>query len=60
MRENKKGNPDRATERPIKKEDQEKRYPNPDDPNEEKGMPNKEMPIRSNPHKEEHLDPIPK
>lgn len=58
MKENKKGNPNQDIARPIKKDDPDKRYPNPDDPNEEKGMPTKEMPIASIHHYEEHPDHI--
>jgi hypothetical protein len=60
MKENKKDNTDQSIIRPTRRDDPDKRYPNPDDPNEEKGMPNKEMPVRSNPHHEELLDYIPK
>lgn len=42
---------------PKKQEDEnpDKRKPKPDDQNEEKGPPFKEMPIKSNPHQEEIL-----
>lgn len=43
-----------------KKENPDKRYPNPDDPNEEIGPPIKEMPITGGPHDEEITDHKPK
>ena len=61
MKERKKGKPDQDTNRPVKKkDDSDKRHPNPEDPYEEEGMPNKEMPASSNPHHEEIADFIPK
>jgi hypothetical protein len=60
MKELKKDNPDRAIDKQSDKDHPDKRYPNPDDPNEEKGMPNKEMPASNNPHHEEITDYIPK
>jgi hypothetical protein len=60
MKENKKDVQDHTINRPLKNDDPDQRHPNPDDPYEEKGMPNKEMPMNSNPHQEEILDHIPK
>lgn len=60
MKESKKEKPDQANDKPEKKDHPDKRYPNPDDPNEEGGMPSKEMPASSNPHHEEIADYIPK
>lgn len=59
MRKEKKNNPVKLSKRPYKKlkdKEPEKRYPNPDDPYEEKGPPIKEMPITGGPHHEEILD----
>jgi len=60
MKENKKDTPDHTIYRPLKNDDPDKREPNPEDPYEETGMPNKEMPAKRNPHQEEFLDHIPK
>jgi hypothetical protein len=60
MKENNKDTPNHTIKRPLKNDDPDKRHPNPDDPYEEKGMPNKEMPIKGNPHQEERMDQIPK
>lgn len=58
MAERKKEKPDKSREKPDKKNNPEwdKRDPNPDDQNEEQGMPVKEMPSKSHPHTEEILD----
>lgn len=59
MKQNKRNNPDWLSGRPSKKqkdEDADKRLPDPDDPNEEKGPPVKEMPIKNKPNNEEDLD----
>jgi len=60
MKENSNGNPHHTNNRQIVNDDPDKREPNPDDPNEEGGMPIKEMPASDNPHNEELLDYIPK
>jgi hypothetical protein len=49
MKNNDKRNTDNPVKRPLKKDKTDKRFPNPDDPNEEMGMPNKEMPANSDP-----------
>lgn len=62
MRKEKKNNPDKLSERPYKKhqnESPDKRHPNPDDPYEQTGPPIKEMPSKGSshhPHHEEILD----
>lgn len=51
MKKNKKSKPDKLSDRPAKKnedEDSDMREPNPDDPYEETGPPIKEMPKKSN------------
>jgi len=40
----------------IEEDDPDERRPDPDAPNEEEGMPNKEMPASGNPHREEITD----
>ena len=53
----------RNQDKPSKKnsdKDQDKRYPNPDDPNEQTGPPIKEMPTKGGPHHEETLVHTPK
>lgn len=59
MKNKKKNNPEKLSERPSKKykdENPDKRHPNPDDPYEQTGPPIKEMPTTDNPHREEILD----
>lgn len=60
MADRKKEKPDKAHKKPNKKNipEKEKREPNPDDQNEEQGMPIKEMPTKTHPHNEELLDYI--
>lgn len=66
MKEKKKSNPDKHSERAYKKHEEEnpdKRHPNPDEPYEETGPPIKEIPITDSPHHPHHeeiLDGIPK
>lgn len=61
MKTKKNSSPGKHFEVPYKKyedDDPDKRYPNPDDPNEEMGPPIKEMPIKYgalHPHDEEIL-----
>lgn len=59
MKKKKKSNPYKLSERPSKKhkgEKSDKRYPNPEDYNEEKGPPIKEMPVTDSAHQEEIPD----
>ncbi|MCC5942143.1 MAG: hypothetical protein JJU37_11440 [Balneolaceae bacterium] len=56
MKKNNKDYEKLVYDRPLKKDDPDKRYPNPADPNEEKGLPNKEMPVTSNPHLDKFQD----
>lgn len=63
MRKKKNNSPNKHSEGPLKKHKgvkPEKKYPNPDDPNEEIGPPIKEMPITGGPHDEEITDHKPK
>ncbi len=60
MKKKRKNNPGDTIKRPLKTDDKEKRQPNPEDPYEENGMPNKEMPDSNNFHNEEFLNHIPK
>ena len=65
MNKKKNSSLDQHSENPSKKheaDDPDKRYPSPDDPNEEMGPPIKEMPIKAglqHPHEEEILDRTP-
>jgi len=56
MKESEKGDPNYFVNSRIEEDDPDERRPDPDAPNEEEGMPNKEMPASDNPHHEEITD----
>ncbi len=56
MKENKKSDLIRANDGPNEADDPNKREPEPDDPNEENAIPQKEMPKKNHPNEEEITD----